>query len=275
MPPMPSAPSYGFPVSYDPSVMSMPAQSHFAASPFAPMPPPIARPPSNPLQSSNFARDAGVPRGYPQAPQYPTSSGGGYTEYTPAEPTWQQQSAPVPQHAQPQPHPPQQPPQPQAKLASAFSFDDGASGRNRRTRTPSNNANAAYSGDSLDAMAAHRERPMDDKSLHPSSASGGGNNSSGSNHKHRPSLDDHMAFVRSPKAPSATTSAPTATSTSISSSKAAYMSIPVIPPFRGRSSAANTPPPQATAAMKEDGTFGKSPRQPQPVPVKTVPSLFG
>lgn len=275
---------YAYSPAYDTGPMSMAPSSHFA-SPFAPIvtqqqPSPPSHTPASTSHNGTFSREMGMgptpTRNLPPSSQPPYPS---YTEYSHQSP-WQPPSQQSHQHQQ-QKVAPLSAGVVSAVSASPFSAD--GSGGQRRARTPSNNPNNGSGGlgDSLDIVAAQRERPSisgpaglagagDDgahkSSLHPNAGTTGGGSGSAttSNHKHRPSLDDHMAFVRSPKAPasSAATSSTTATIKSpVTGSgltpsgkldRASFMSIPVIPPFRGQSST-STAPGSATAARNSGG----------------------
>lgn len=139
----------------------------------------------------------------------------------------------------------------------------------RRQRTPS--APNGGLADSLDILASHKERGPD---VEVTKEVNGHNTL-----KARPSLDDHMAHARSPKAP------PKVNGTD----RASFLSIPVIPPFKGHSSSAvpssasTATAPIAAAASPNihDATAPAVPPQPQAspllgqVPLKTAPTLFG
>lgn len=144
---------------------------------------------------------------------------------------------------------------------SAGPFDE----ERRRQRTPSTGGGGL--ADSLDIVAGHKERDGEGVKIN-------GHNTL----KPRPSLDDHMAHARSPKAAKANGSAV---------ERAAFLSIPSIPPYRGPPSSATT---TATTSAPVNATSNShildpsapaAPPQPQTTPLlgtmalKAAPTLFG
>lgn len=134
----------------------------------------------------------------------------------------------------------------------------------RRQRTPS--ASGGGLADSLDIVAGHKERIADGEGVKVN-----GHNTL----KPRPSLDDHMAHARSPKAAKANGAAV---------ERAPFLSIPSIPPYRGppSSTAANaSSAPANSAPLTNDPTAPAAPPQPQTTPLlgtmalKAAPTLFG